>query len=157
GVLAESGGWRDPNRRDYTVKIRLNEGAELGLKPSMRCKAVLNVGRVENALHIPIQGVFRNGPMTCVYLPEGRGYSEHKVVTGRSSELFSEITDGLNEGEVVLLREPAQDEIVARLDVPKDRSETSIGGGMDMGSGGPSHGAGADGSMPRSDGNSPSM
>ena len=31
GVLAESGGWRDPNRRDYTVKVLLANTQGLGL------------------------------------------------------------------------------------------------------------------------------
>ncbi len=39
-----TGGWRDPNRRDYTVKVLLTEGNKLGLKPSMRCKAEIYVG-----------------------------------------------------------------------------------------------------------------
>ena len=48
GVLAESGGWRDPNRRDYTVKVLLTGGNELGLKPSMRCKAEIYVDGKEH-------------------------------------------------------------------------------------------------------------
>ena len=46
GVLAESGGWRDPNRRDYTVRISLDGQNEQGLKPAMRCKAEIYVDRV---------------------------------------------------------------------------------------------------------------
>ena len=43
GVLAESGGWRDPNRRDYTVRVAIDADQELGLKPSMRARAEILV------------------------------------------------------------------------------------------------------------------
>ena len=116
GVLAESGGWRDPNRRDYTVRILLSGGTGLGLKPSMRCKADINVGHVEDALFVPIQAIFRNGPVSFVYVPKGSGFAERQVTLGDASELFMQINDGLAEGDVVLLREPSLGEIVARID-----------------------------------------
>jgi multidrug resistance efflux pump len=127
GVMAESGGWRDPNRRDYTVRISLGNGNSLGLKPAMRCKAEVDVGRVSNALFVPIQAVFRTGPLTYVYVPQGRGFAQRKVEAGRASELFIEITSGLEEGDTVLLREPAPEEVVSRLPEPKrdERIETT--------------------------------
>jgi multidrug efflux pump subunit AcrA (membrane-fusion protein) len=128
GVMAESGGWRDPNRRDYTVKILIHEGKELGLKPSMRCKAVINVGHVDEAVHVPVQAIFRDGALSYVYVPDGSGYSQRKVSTGRSSELFMEVVDGLKEGETVLLREPEADEVVSRLEGIKPKSSTGPAG-----------------------------
>ncbi|MCH8316028.1 MAG: HlyD family efflux transporter periplasmic adaptor subunit [Planctomycetes bacterium] len=116
GVLAESGGWRDPNRRDYTVRILLSGGTGLGLKPSMRCKADINVGHVEDALFVPIQAIFRDGPVSFVYVPKGSGFAERQVMLGDASELFVQINDGLAEGDVVLLREPSLGEIVSRID-----------------------------------------
>jgi hypothetical protein len=121
GVLAESGGWRDPNRRDYTVTVQLTDGNELGLKPSMRCKADIFVGRVEDAIHVPLQAVFREGPNAYVYVPQGSGFAQRAVDVGRTSGLQAEIVSGLNEGDVVLLREPKPQEIVARLSDKKGR------------------------------------
>ena len=116
GVMAQAGGWSDPNRRDYTVKIKLTEGNDLGLKPSMRCTAEINVRRIEDSLFVPIQAVFRTGPLSYVYLPQGSGFAQRRVQLGEASELFLQILDGLTEGDVVLLREPTVGEIVARLD-----------------------------------------
>ena len=123
GVLAESGGWRDPNRRDYTVKIQLTNGADLGLKPAMRCKADIYVDQVEDALFIPIQAAFRTGGTTYVYVRDGSQFSERKVTLGRSSELFVEVLDGLSENDSVLLRKPRAEEIASRLKAerPGDR------------------------------------
>jgi multidrug efflux pump subunit AcrA (membrane-fusion protein) len=115
GVLAESGGWRDPNRRDYTVTIQLTDGNELGLKPSMRCKSEIYVGRVDDVIHVPLQAVFREGPAAYVYVPQGSGFAQRQVQVGQASGLHAEITDGLEEDDVVLLREPKPREIVARL------------------------------------------
>ncbi len=150
GVLAESGGWRDPNRRDYTVKILLKEGYDLGLKPSMRCKAEIYVGRVSDALHVPIQAVFRNGPINYVYVPQDGGYAQKQVTIGRASELFIEIKEGLTENQIVLLREPATEEITYRLPVPKQEEKPMVAeigeapeampAGMRGGQGGPANG-----------------
>ena len=120
GVLAQTGGWRDPNRRDYTVKILLDDFAlSLGLKPSMRCRADIKVGRVDDTLYIPIQSVFRQGPVAYAWIPDGRGYSQTEISIGQASELYVEITGGLNEGQVVLMREPEAKEVASRLEIPE--------------------------------------
>ena len=128
GVLAESGGWRDPNRRDYTVKVLLTDIGGLGLKPSMRCKAEIYVGLVEDAVYVPLQAVFREGTGAYVYVPDGGGYAQRRVSLGKASGLHVEITTGLDSGETVLLREPAVREIVARLeDEPPLDGQAALG------------------------------
>lgn len=114
-VLAEGGGWRDPNRRDYTVRIALSADPSMELKPSMRCRSEILLGTVENAISVPIQSVFRNGPHAFVYTPEAGGWAEKKVTLGRSSELAVEIVGGVDVGDIVLLREPEAFEVVSRL------------------------------------------
>lgn len=108
GVLAESSGWRDPNRRDYTVRVMLQEVSDdYGLKPSMRCKSEIVVEAVDDAMHVPIQAVFRSGGSAFVYLADNGGSIERRdVQIGRASELEVEILAGLDEGDRVLLRAP---------------------------------------------------
>ncbi len=131
-VLAESGGWRDPNRRDYKVRVLLDEAESLALKPSMRCKASILLGSATDVLSVPVQSVFRSGAVAFVYIPDEMGFSQKQVVIGRSSEMETEVLSGLEEGDLVLLREPTADEIVARLpaDVttPKDNDSTNTTG-----------------------------
>lgn len=117
-VLAESGGWRDPNRRDYTVRVLLDADPEMGLKPSMRCRGDIKLGRVEDAINVPIQAVFRKGPIAFVYVPEEGGFAQRKVDLGRSSEMAVEVLDGLVEGDSVLLRRPSPGEIVTEVELP---------------------------------------
>lgn len=113
GVLAESGGWRDPNLREYTVKIALDPENDIaGLKPSMRCEAEVVLGKVENVLTAPIQAVFNDGPVRYVYTPKGSKFSKTPVKVGKRSDVFAEIRAGLKEGDRVLLREPAPGEVL---------------------------------------------
>jgi multidrug efflux pump subunit AcrA (membrane-fusion protein) len=114
GVLAESGGWRDPNLREYTVKIRLEDDAVIAsLKPSMRCEAEVMLDRVERTLAIPLQGVFADGLVRFAYVPTGNGMFARKPVRlGKRSDRYAEVTAGLSEGERVLVRQPDPAEVL---------------------------------------------
>lgn len=121
GVLAEGGGWRDPNRREYTVKIAIeHDSSSTPLKPSMRCEATLVLGRVEDATAVPLQAIFNEGRLSYVWVPEGSRYRRVPVQIGRRSDTLAEIRAGLTAGAAVLLREPASGE---RLNVPWGEEE----------------------------------
>lgn len=106
GVLAEGGGWRDPNRRDYSVKIELTDNKGLALKPSMRCKASILVEEVKDVLYVPVQAVHRMGKRTIVYSDQNGRIQPVPVQIGRSSDLFVEISGGPEAGDRVLLTDP---------------------------------------------------
>ena len=114
GVVAESGGWRDPNLREYTVRVLLEvDAAALGIKPSMRCESTLFVERVEQALYVPVPAVFFEDRSSVVYVDAGTGKFERRVVQlGRRSDQEAEIRSGLEVGERVLLRQPTPGEII---------------------------------------------
>jgi multidrug resistance efflux pump len=128
GVLAESGGWRDPNLREYTVKIALDTGgAGVGaLKPSMRCESEIVMGKVDDAATVPIQSVFNEGMLRYVYTLEGGKYTKRPVKLGRLSEKFAEIGAGLNIGEKVLLREPKAGEVLSRPFTPTELAAVDL-------------------------------
>lgn len=114
GVLAESGGWRDPNRREYTVKILLDEfDRSTGLKPSMRCEAQVLLEQVRDVLSVPVQAIFREDPVRYVYVPENGRLTRVPVRVGRQSDTFAEIVAGLDEGTKVALRDPKPGEALA--------------------------------------------
>ncbi len=116
GVLAEGGGWRDPNRRDYTVRIRVDNPEALPLKPSMRCSAEILVGRVDDVLVVPVHAIHRDGSTAWVWKQDGGGFSQQPVKVGRFSESFVSIYSGLVEGDEILLQDPPPGSIVSRLD-----------------------------------------
>jgi HlyD family secretion protein len=115
GVLAEDGGWRDPNRREYTISVRLDGEETLNLKPSMRCKGRIYIDRVDDVLFVPVHAIGREGMTPYVWIASNGGYEQRAVQLGQSSELFVVITDGVNNGERILLREPAAGSILSRL------------------------------------------
>jgi HlyD family secretion protein len=118
GVLAESGGWRDPNLREYTVKVKLNyEDAASSLKPSMRAEAELLLDRVPPTLAVPVQAVFTDGLVRFVHVPatgDARRFERVPVRIGRRSDRYMEIGAGLKEGQRVLLRKPEPGELADR-------------------------------------------
>lgn len=115
GVLAESGGWRDPNSREYTVMVALDSASSGDLKPSMRCEAEILLGRVDDALSIPLPAVFREGPVQYAYVPAANGkYLRRPISVGRRSDAYAEVTTGLRAGDMVLVRDPRPNEILQR-------------------------------------------
>ena len=115
GVLAESGGWRDPNRRDYTVEIKLENTVGSSLKPSMRCSAEVFVEQVVDVLHLPVHAVHREGGVVWVWVQKDGGFAQQPIEVGKFSESYASVTSGLQANDVVLLREPAPSQIVGRL------------------------------------------
>jgi len=114
GVLAETGGWRDPNRREYSVRIALDHDNSDGvLKPSMRAEAEIMLGAVQDALTVPVQAVFSDGPVKYVHVPRGSRFERVPVQVGRMSDTSAEILKGLGDGTRVLLREPEAGEVLA--------------------------------------------
>lgn len=110
--LAESGGWLNPGQREFTVRVRLPEGSDATLTPAMRCTGEITVGRVENAMAVPVQAVFTEGDQRFCYVPAGSGYVKAQPIEiGRASETLVEILDGLEPGSRVLLRNPLPGEL----------------------------------------------
>jgi HlyD family secretion protein len=114
GVMAETGGWRDPNLREYTVRIGLEPIDGVALKPAMRCEGRITLDVVKDAIAIPVQGVFNEGPVQFVYTQEGGRWVKTPVRVGRRSDTQAEIRAGLAAGSVVLLRDPTSGETINR-------------------------------------------
>ncbi len=111
-VMAEDGGWWNPQLREYKVRVDLPAQEAEELKPAMRCVGHIMLGRVENALAVPVQAVHTERNNRYCYVPApGGGVRRVPVKIGRASETFVEITDGLKAGDRVLARRPRPEEI----------------------------------------------
>jgi HlyD family secretion protein len=114
-VLAEDGGWWNNNVKNFTVRALLKPRAGDGqLKPTMTATGTIFTGRVENAVAVPVQAIFAEGPQRFVYVSAGLGGGvvRQDVEIGRASETLVEITSGLDAGTAVLLRAPRPGEEV---------------------------------------------
>lgn len=109
GVMAEQNGFGS-QVREYTIRLLIQGPNEWDLKPSMRCKADILLGRVEEVIAVPIQAVFVERGRPYVWVPSGSMWTQRPVTTGRNSETMIEIKSGLDSGDVVLLRAPGPGE-----------------------------------------------
>jgi hypothetical protein len=117
GVMAEDGGWFNPDVREYEVKIDLPPGLDGGLKPTMRCSARVFTGKLTNVLAVPLQAVITQGKSRFVYIPAPGGKVQKQPVTiGSNNESMVEIKQGLQVGDRVLLRRPRPGELLGPAD-----------------------------------------
>ena len=106
-----SGESNDPNAdevRNFTVYIDLDSTEDRDLKPGVSAKAVIFIEDVHDALYVPAQCVFEEDDAVNVLVTDDAGAPQRRVVQiGASNEQYVQITSGLQEGEKVLLYNPA--------------------------------------------------
>lgn len=112
GVIAEAN-WRDPNNREYTIKVALDKADTEGLKPSMRCEAQVFLDRADNAVTIPAQAIFAQGNIRYVHARRGDRFAKIPVKIGKQSDTLAEVSSGLETGAWILTREPKVTEVIA--------------------------------------------
>ncbi len=121
---AEAGDRRNRHLRQYSVRIDLPAGFDRTLKPGMSCSGEIRIGRVDNALAVPVEAIHARDENRFVYVPAGGGQVRRQVVElGEASETLVEVISGLSAGDQVLLRSPRPGETTGgELDTP-DRQE----------------------------------
>jgi Cu(I)/Ag(I) efflux system membrane fusion protein len=88
-----------------TGRVRLAfDNPDLALKPNMYASVAIAADPHRDALAVPTQSIIRtgNGKRVILALPEGR-FRPAQVVTGLEVDGMTEIIDGLNEGERIVV------------------------------------------------------
>jgi len=112
GVMAEDGGWMNPDLREYSVRVDLPPQVDQRWKPAMRCMGRVFLGRAEDVNAVPIQAVFSEGRQRYCYIPAADGRVRRQAVRiGRANETHVEVTAGLEDVARVLLRRPRANEL----------------------------------------------
>ncbi len=107
-VMAEDGGWLNPDLREYTIKVDLPGNLdEQKFKPAMRCSGEVMIGRAEDVLMIPIQAVVTIGRQHFCFIRHNGKVQQQAITLGRTNQTMVEITEGLKEGNRILLKPPA--------------------------------------------------
>ena len=133
----------------YPVKIRILD-FDSDLLPGMNVEAEIAISQVSNALSVPVSAVNRGD---IVYVkgeksdpndtaPEG--FYSVQVKTGISNEEYVEITDGLQEGDIVYIQQASQEELSPEMMMMR-QGMSGAGGGPPSGGGGPPAGGGGGG------------
>jgi HlyD family secretion protein len=106
-LLPDKGSWwANPNQRLYRTEIAVEDG-NLEMRPGMSCSVEILSDLIEDCLQVPVQSVVLNEGRTIAFVAAAAGSVEQRTVkVGRASETFVEVTEGLKEGEEVLLAPP---------------------------------------------------
>lgn len=109
--IAEStsarGWWRGNKWKYFAVELALDEADER-LKPGMSCDVEIVVDRLSDVLYVPVAAVFNRGGAKVCYVATNGAREAVEVTTGRSSEKYVEILEGLEVAQKVLLAETAE-------------------------------------------------
>ncbi len=115
--------WLNPNLKEHTAEIRLDD-TDAPLSPGESAQVEILIEEVPDVLTVPVQCVFTRGPKHFVFVQGTVSAKPVEVQTARGSTTMIEITQGLKEGERVLL---APDERLLAL-LPTPTSQPAKGG-----------------------------
>ena len=115
--LPDTQSWMaNPDLKVYSADVSIDDGSEI-IRPGMSAKVEIIIAQLQDVLSVPVLSVAnRQGRKLC-YVQTSAGVQPVSVVTGAFNETFVQITDGLNEGQKVLLNPP-------RILADKDQKQT---------------------------------
>jgi HlyD family secretion protein len=121
-IAGEPGQRRDEEVKKFTVDITLDSTEGLTLKPGISAKAEIFIEEKEDVLSVPLQCVFiEEGTHYCYRAGNGGGPLRTAVKTGLSNDSCIEIIEGLDQGDRVLLYNPA---LAAQATGPAEEDQT---------------------------------
>ena len=94
--------WDPRSPKIYATKIS-TDSADPRLVPGMTVQVEIIVETVTDAFFVPVEAVYNREGQSFVRVSSGANIEERSVTTGRFSADYIEITEGLSEGESVLL------------------------------------------------------
>lgn len=96
----------DDDVKKFKVEITMEEMAEVKLRPGISAKAEVFIEKLDDVLYIPRQAVFlEEGKNYCYAMDNGKP-NRREIEVGVSSDTYTQIVKGANEGDVVLLYNP---------------------------------------------------
>ena len=99
-------GFMNPDLKVYKTLVSI-DGTHDFLKIRMSCKVEIFVRQLKDAILVPLQVVANRQGKKVLYVVDARGAAhEREIKTGAFNGTFVQVTEGLNEGEAVLLNPP---------------------------------------------------
>lgn len=91
----------------FGVTLEMESSDALPAKPGHRVKATLLLEEMDAALVVPRQAVFTGDDESYVYVKNGSGFAKRPVEIGAKSMGLMVVSEGLEAGDVIALRPPA--------------------------------------------------
>lgn len=105
-VLPDSSASRyNPSMKVYPTRIEI-DGEHDWLMPGMTAKVEIVVNELKGVVYVPVQSVFFEDDGHYTFVMDGEKYERRPVDIGANNNEFIEVKNGLEEGEVVLLKKP---------------------------------------------------
>ncbi|MDT8321840.1 MAG: HlyD family efflux transporter periplasmic adaptor subunit [Xanthomonadales bacterium] len=101
---------RDSPVKYFTVTVALDQSDPEWITPEAQVTAEIHIDRVENAIAVPNQAVFRDADGDWVLLRDGRQLQRRTVSLGLRGANRSQITAGLEAGDEIALYPPGEPE-----------------------------------------------
>lgn len=86
----------------YNVKVGI-DNVDDSLKVGMLCDVTLTLSELTNIVKVPSEALMTNGDEYFVYVANGNKAEKRRVVIGVSDDEFTEIIDGVKDGEQVIV------------------------------------------------------
>ncbi|HEX8343101.1 MAG TPA: HlyD family efflux transporter periplasmic adaptor subunit [Tepidisphaeraceae bacterium] len=123
--------WMDPDRRDFPVDVTIDT-KPTGAKPGTTGEVSILINRIDEAVTIPIAGLYSAGAERYAFVPEGEAARPVKLTIGRVNEQDVEVISGLTGGQNVVLLEAGQGRVLlekAGIKVAEPQSSGQAGDG----------------------------
>ncbi|NQU11946.1 efflux RND transporter periplasmic adaptor subunit [bacterium] len=91
--------------KGFSVDVQVTR-SDSRVRPGMNAHVSFPVTNVTSALSVPLSAVFAEGTQTVVYLTAPTGATRRVVQLGVADLGYTQVTNGLAEGETVLLQRP---------------------------------------------------
>jgi HlyD family secretion protein len=98
-----------PPVRNFDVVVSLSD-SDARLRSGMSASARIELDRLQNVIVVPSGAVFQRGPSTVVYVARRGTFEPRTVAVLRRGRDQIALASGVNEGERVALKEPAQED-----------------------------------------------
>ena len=102
----------------FPVEIQLKE-TDKKLLPGLTVSCRIIIGKIKNALFIPLDALHSEGTFNYVYKKTTKGFEKITVETGASNSDYIIITKGLIESDKVAMADPFKDD--KKPKIPKDK------------------------------------
>ncbi|MCX7015017.1 MAG: HlyD family efflux transporter periplasmic adaptor subunit [Candidatus Sumerlaeota bacterium] len=100
-------GGSDSSVREFQVTVKLLD-EDANLRQGMTANVGIIVQEATERLAVPQDAVFREGDKNIVYKKQGEGFTVADVQLGLTNDNYVELTQGVQPGDVLLLRDPTK-------------------------------------------------
>lgn len=122
--ITKPAGWWTGNQVRYDTIVSLPSVD--GLRPGTSAEAEIQVARYENVLLLPVASIVDQNENTYCWIQSSDGPRRQQIVTGDSNDIFTIVTQGLQEGDEVLLNPYAHEApVVDESDIAQSETNAS--------------------------------